>query len=108
MPPDLNEGGDKVRYGIYNEALNIKLCFKLSSLQYMLTAKLTTIHETLQMIANNEDPTHIFTNSLKSLYLINIQIRYPTPQNNHNDKLILQKIVKLLHNKKSQVYMHKF
>lgn len=29
IPPDLNGGGDKGIYEIYNKALNLELCFKI-------------------------------------------------------------------------------
>jgi hypothetical protein len=54
-----------------------------------------------------QEPAHIFTNSLNSLYLINTQIKHPIQQNNHPDKTILALIVNLLKNRAAPTTLYK-
>jgi hypothetical protein len=46
----------------------------------------------LKLTATDPKPTYIFTDSLNSISFINIQLKHPTTQNNHLDKLLLQEV----------------
>jgi ribonuclease HI len=67
------------------------------------------IHHILQILTQEfpNEPAHIFTDSLNSLYFINIQIKHPTQQNNHPDKTILASIVNMLKNRTSTTHLYK-
>jgi hypothetical protein len=70
---------------------------------------MSAIHHILQIL-NQEfpnEPAHIFTDSLNSLYLINIQIKHPTQQNNHPDKTILTSIINMLKNCTATITLYK-
>jgi hypothetical protein len=99
----------RVGYGISNALLKINISRRLIGLQNILQAEISAIYHTL-LILNQEfpqEPAHIFTDSLNSLYLINTQIKYPTQQNNHPDKTILALIVNLLKNRIAPTTLHK-
>ena len=38
----------------------------------------------------HDEPTHIFTDYLNVLYMLNTQIKHPTIHNNHPNKIILE------------------
>jgi hypothetical protein len=88
----------QARYGIWNPLLKINLPQRLIGLQNILRVEISAIHHTLQVLIQEfpNEPAHIFTNSLNSLYLINTQIKHPTQQNNHPDKTIIASIVNML------------
>jgi hypothetical protein len=88
-PQELKKPSDIAGYSIYNKEKNIKLVYKLPGLQNTLRAKLTTIYNTIKLTNANTEPTYIFTDSFNSIYLISTQLRHPTLQNNHPDKLLL-------------------
>ena len=44
----------------------------------------------------HNEPIHIFTNSLNSLYLLNTQIRHPSLHTNHPNRTILSEMIKML------------
>jgi ribonuclease HI len=95
-------------YGIWNPLLKINISRRLIGLQNILR-EISAIYHTL-LILNHEfpqEPTHIFTDSLNSLYLINTQIKHPTQQNNHPDKTILALIVKLLKDREVRTTLYK-
>jgi hypothetical protein len=96
-------------YGIWNPLLKINLPQRLIGLQNRLRAEMSTIHHTLQILIQEfpNEPTHIFTNSLNSLYLINTQIKHPTQQNNHPDKTILASIVNMLKSHTTTTHLYK-
>jgi ribonuclease HI len=56
------------------------------------------IHHTIKLLNQlfPYEPAHIFTDSLNSLYLINTQMKHPTQQNDHPNKLLIVDIVKIL------------
>ena len=56
------------------------------------------IYKTLRLITTKykNEPTHIFTDCLNCLYVLNTQIRHPTQQNNHVDKSIIKSMVEML------------
>jgi ribonuclease HI len=96
-------------YGIWNPLLKINTSRRLIGLQNILRAEISAIYHTL-LILNQEfpqEPAHIFTDSLNSLYLINTQIKHLTQQNNHPDKTILALIVKLLKDRVATTTLHK-
>jgi hypothetical protein len=70
---------------------------------------MTAIHYTIKLLNQlfSYEPAHIFTNSLNSFYLINIQIKHPAQQNNHLEKLLLANIVKMLKERTFPLTMHK-
>jgi ribonuclease HI len=96
-------------YGIWNPLLKINLSQRLTGLQNILHVEMTAIHHTLQILTQEfpNEPAHIFTYSLNSLYLINTQIKYPTQQNNYPDKTILASIVNMLKNRTATTHLHK-
>jgi ribonuclease HI len=98
-----------VGYGIYNPLQKIKVSERLKGLQNILRVEMTAIHHNLKLLNQlfPHEPTHIFTDSLNSLYLINTQIKHPTQQNNHLDKLLLADIVKMLQNRTFPLTIHK-
>ena len=92
--------GEIASYGIYNVHKDLRILKKLLELQNILRTELTVILETI--IYNNSicpyKPSHIFTNSLNSIYLIKTQINHPSLYNNHPDKTIpLEIITQLQH-----------
>jgi ribonuclease HI len=96
-------------YGIWNPILKINISRRLIGLQNILRAEISAIYHTL-LILNHEfpqEPAHIFTDSLNSLYLINTQIKHPTQQNNHPDKTIPALIVKLLKDRAAHTTLYK-
>lgn len=95
----------------YTTKTIIYIIFKnrLPRLQNSLHVELAAIHETLALTFTliQQDPIYIFTDSFSSLYLLNTQIRHPSLQNNHPEKLILQAILYLLQQNKILTYLHK-
>ena len=63
------------------------------------------IHKTLRIITSKfpTEPTHIFTDCLNCIYVINTQIKHPTQHNNHADKTIL----KMLENRTQTTTIYK-
>jgi hypothetical protein len=112
-PPKIQANGfwdpAQAYYGIWNPLLKINLPQRLIGLQNILRAEISAIHHTLQILTQEfpNEPAHIFTDSLNSLYLINIQIKHPTQQNNHPDKTILTSIVNMLKNRTTTTHLHK-
>jgi hypothetical protein len=99
----------RAEYGIWNPLFKRDISNRLIGLQNILRAEITTIYHTL-VILNQEfpqEPAHIFTNNLNSLYLINTQIKHPTQQNNHQDKTILALIVQMLKNRVAPTTLYK-
>jgi ribonuclease HI len=110
MPPKPNESEtpiDIAWYSIYNKDKNIKIAQRLLGLQNILRAELTAIHDTIKLTLRDTKSTYIFTDSLNSIYLINTQLKHPTSQNNHPNKLLLQEIIKHINNKLSTLHIHK-
>ena len=109
-PPNLDEPykpSDIARYGIYNKEKNIKISTRLPRLQNIVQVKLIAIHNTLKLISPNLEPTYIFTYNLNSIYLINIQLKHQTSQNNHPNKLLLQEITNYTKSKISTLHIRK-
>ena len=79
---------EKTWYGIYNSFKNLNIVERLPRLQNILQAELMAIHHTLRLLTTTyiNKPTHIFTDCLNVLYLLNTQIKHPTMHNNHPDK----------------------
>jgi ribonuclease HI len=99
----------RARYGIWNPLLKINISRRLIGLQNILRAEISAIYHTLLMLNHEfpQEPVHIFTDSLNSLYLINTQIKHSAQQNNHPDKTILALIVKLLKDREALTTLHK-
>ena len=51
--------------------------------------------------------THIFTDSLNSIYLINNHIQHPTSQHHHPDKLLIAAIVRKIYWTPHKIHIHK-
>ena len=85
-------------YGIYWLIKNIQILEQLSRLQNILRAELMAIYMVIKLSTTiyTKKPIYIFTDSLRSLYFINIQIRHPSKHTNHPDKTILIQIVTML------------
>jgi hypothetical protein len=94
IPPteELEKPSDFVGYGIYDKDKNTKISIRFPGLQNILRAKLTAIHDTLELTTTDPDPTYIFTNNLNSIYLMYMQLRLSTTRNNHFHKLLLKKL----------------
>jgi hypothetical protein len=113
VPPKQQANGmwdpTQAGYGIWNPLLKINLPQRLIGLQNILRTEISAIYHTLQIFIQEfpNEPAHIFTDSLNSLYLINTQIKYPTQQNNHPDKTILTSIVNMLKNRTTTTHLHK-
>ena len=58
------------------------------------------MHKMLRLITTKytNEPTHIFTDCLNYIYVLNTQIKHPTQHNNHADKTILTSMVEMLKN----------
>ena len=56
------------------------------------------IHHTVQLLTTTyrDEPTHIFTNSLNVLYILNIHIKHLTPHNSYPNKNILEDMIKMI------------
>ena len=57
------------------------------------------IHHTLATTPHptyRDEPTHIFTNNLNVLYLLNTWIKHPTLHNSHPNKKIIEGMIKML------------
>ena len=79
--------------GVYSPANNLRIVERLPSLQNILKAKLNAILIAIQGTQHHTQDTHIFTNSLHSMYLIHNHIRHPSSQHSHPDKLLIAVIV---------------
>ena len=90
---------EKAGYKIYNPTKpEIRISKILPGLQTSFRAELMAIHKTLRIITTKypHEPTHIFTDCLNCLYVINTQIKHPTHHNNHADITILTEMVDML------------
>ena len=100
LPQHIDESWirEKARYGIYNQSKNLELAIKLPGLQNNFRVELMAIYATLKIVnvEYSNEQAHIFIDYLNGLYVIKIQIKHPTLDNNHPDKTILQEIVDLL------------
>src|ERR1700738_1377156 len=56
------------------------------------------IHHTLQFLTTTycDDTTHMFTNCLNVLYLLNTQVKHPTMHDSHPHKTIFNSMVRML------------
>ena len=70
---------------------------------------MTAIHHTLHLLTTTycDEPTHIFTNCLNVLYLLNTQNKHPTLHNSHPDKNILEPMIKMLQSRTQTTTLHK-
>ncbi len=113
MPPkEITQGHqkrEKIGYGIYDPFKNLKISKRLPGLQNIIQAELMAIHHTLRLLTTTyrNDPTHIFTDCLNVLYLLNTQTKHPTVHNNHQDKQILESKNKWLQSRTQTTTLHK-
>jgi ribonuclease HI len=84
--------GDVAGYGVYNTTMEINISKRLPGLQNIQKVELSAILETLEETKDRNEKTHIFTDSLNSIYLINTHLKHITAHNNHLDKLLLDQI----------------
>ena len=112
-PMQANDGHwkkEKAGYEIYNPTkTDIRISKRLSGLQTIFRAELMAIHKTLKIITTKypNEPTHIFTDCLNCLYVINTQIKHPTHHTNHVDKTILTSMVEMLKNRTQPTTIYK-
>ena len=97
IPPSKNsEGqivGNTAGSGVYNPNNNTQIAERLPSYPNILRAELNAILIAIKTIQNTQINTHIFTDSLNNIYLINNHIQHPTSQHHHPDKLLIAAIV---------------
>jgi ribonuclease HI len=86
-----------------------KNCKKIPGLQNILREEMMAIHHTLQLLTTtyHNEPTHIFTDCLNVLYLLNTQIKHPTSHNSHPNKIIIENMVSLLISRTQTTTLHK-
>ena len=72
---------------IYSLIKDLKIVERLLGLQKMMA-----IHYIFHLLPTtyHDEPTHIFTDYLNVLYMLNTQIKHPTIHNNHPNKIILE------------------
>ena len=97
IPPSKNsEGqieGNTVGSGIYSPNNNTQISERLPGYQNILRAELNAILIAIKTIQTTQTDTHIFTDNLNSIYLINNHIQRPTSQHHHPDKLLIAAII---------------
>ena len=94
IPSDENGIGNTTRSHVYWPANNLWIVERLLGLQkYILKAELDVILIAVQCAQHHTQDTHIFTNSLDSIYLLHNHIRHPSSQHNHPDKLLIVIVV---------------
>ena len=99
----------RAAYGIYNEYKQLEISKRLHGLQNILHAELIALYDTIKMSLDlyQDKPIHIFTDSLNSLYLLNIQIRHPSLHTNHPNKTILSDMVQMLQERTNILTVYK-
>ena len=65
------------------------------------------IHKAIKTIETTRTDTHIFTDSLNNIYLINNHIQCPTSQHHHPDKLLIAAIVRQIYWTPHLIHIHK-
>ena len=67
------------------------------------------IHLTLKLLTTTyiDEPTHVFTNYLNVLYLLNTQIKHPTLHNSHFDKNALESMSIIIQSRTQITTLHK-
>ena len=85
-------------YGIYYAHKNLEIFESLSGLQNILRAELMALYDSIKININQyqNEPMHIFIDSLNSIYLFNTQIKHPSLHNNHPNKTILFEMIQML------------
>jgi len=90
---------EKAGYGIYSPTkIDIQKSKRPLCLQTIFKAELMAIHKTVKIITTKypNEPTHIFTNSINSIYALKTQLTNSTLHRNHADKTILEEMVEML------------
>ena len=89
IPPYKNPKGQIKGYtagfGIYSPNKNIQISKRLPGYQNILRAELNAILIAIKTVQPTQMDTHIFTDSLNNIYLINNHIQHPTSQHHHPD-----------------------
>ena len=100
---------EKTGYDIYNPIKSLRIAVRVPGLQNNLRAKMMAIHHTLRILTTTyrDEPTHIFTDCLSVMYLLNTQIKHPTLHNSHPYKNILKSNVAMLHSCTQITTIHK-
>jgi ribonuclease HI len=111
IPPTINsEGhieGNTAGSGVYSPNNNTKIAERLPGYQNILKAELNAILLAVKNIQLTKIDTHIFTDSLNSIYLINNHIHRPTSQHHHPDKLLIAAIVRQIYWTPHKIHIHK-
>jgi hypothetical protein len=85
--------GNTAKSGVYSLNNNTKFSKRLLGYQNILIAELKEILIAIENIQITQIDTHIFTNNLNNIYLINNHIQHPTSQHHHPHKLLIAAIV---------------
>ena len=97
LPPSKNsEGqieGNTTGSGVYSPNNNTQISGRLPRYQNILRAYLNTIFIAIKTIQTTQTDTHIFTNNLNSIYLINNHLQHPTSQHHHPNKFLTATII---------------
>ena len=111
IPPTTNfEGqiiGNIAGSGVYSPHNKIQISERLPEYQNILRAELNAILIAIKTIQTTQIDTHIFTNSLNNIYLINNHILHPTSQHHHPDKLLIAAIIHQIYWTPHKISIHK-
>ena len=99
--------GNTAGSGIYSPNNNIQISERLPGYQNILRAELNAILIAIKIIQITQRDTHIFTDSLNSIYLINNHIQHPTSQHHHPDKLLIAALINQIYWTPHMVHIHK-
>ena len=96
-------------YGVSNVHKHIEISKRLSRLQNILRAELMAFYDTIKLSLElyHNEPVHIFTDSLNSLYLPNTQIRHHSLHHNHPNKTILSEMIQMLQQRTTTFTIYK-
>jgi ribonuclease HI len=104
--------GNTAGSGVYSPNNDTRIAKQLPGYQNILRAELYAILLAIKNIKITQTDTHIFTDSLNSIYLINNHIQHPTSQHPtsqhyHPDKLLIAAIVRKIYWTPHKIYIHK-
>jgi ribonuclease HI len=111
IPPTKNsEGqivGNTAGSGVYIPNNNTQIAKRLPCYQNILRAELYALLLAIKNIKITKINTHIFTDNLNSINLINNHIQHPTSQHHHPDKLLIAAIVRKIYWTPHKISIHK-
>ena len=111
IPPSKNsEGqivGNTTGSGLYSPNNNTQISERLSGYQNILRAELNAILIAIETIQTTQWDTHIFTDSLNIINLVNNHIQHPTSQHHHPDKLLIAAIIHQIYWTPHMIHIHK-